>query len=355
MLGRPLTALLFILIAGCTSSLNGAAAPDTLIAQNVSVRDIRFTGHNNEPFHARLWHPTSDDNIETFGQSRIRPGYQAVPDGELSLSKPAPLIILVHGSGGSADSMAWLALGLAKSGAIVVAADHPDSSGGNPERRSILDLWTQPRDVSLMLDQLKTTKWASHIDADRISVVGFSLGGTSALMLSGARLEFKKYPEFCDNHDDGACRAFRQHFSSMDDASFYAKTNADYADKRLTASVAIAPGFTETMTPDSILNLKAPTLILTGANDQQLPPNTHMAPIRDYVRSPDVYKSIIGAQHFSFLPLCGPDAVNILAETNEEFVCEEVGDKTRTEIHAEVLEEVTGFLCRQNRLDQCAR
>lgn len=347
MFARFIVPIVLFAVVGCTVF----DITSTVSTDNVSVRTIQFTDQNNTPFDARLWHPTLDNKIEPFGQSRIRPGYQAVADGANSLSKPAPLIILIHGSGGSADSMAWIALSLVRSGGVVVAADHPDSSGGNPERRSILDLWTQPDDVSLMIDQIMKSEWADSIDPDRISVIGFSLGGSSALMLAGARLQLEKFQTFCEMHDDGACRAFRQHFPTMDEA-YFAKTNAAYSDYRIKASVAIAPGFTETMTQSSISTLRVPTLIVTAAKDQQLPPKTHMASIIDFVQPPNMYREITGAQHFSFLPLCSADALAVLAETNEEFVCEEVGDKTRDQIQKEALDEITHFLSVQNQLGQ---
>ncbi len=356
---RKFLLVISVLVVSCCAPhspkivhLSNAADVELDWATNVSVRNVEFTDNNNTSFVARLWHPTKDDHVESFGKSRIRPGYKAVSNGAFSLQEPAPVIILVHGSGGSADSMAWIAAALAKRGAIVVAADHPESSGGNPERKSILHLWSQPQDVTLMIDQLLISDWAPKIDPNRISVVGFSLGGSSALMLAGARLNFEEFISFCETHDDGACRAFEQHFDDLDDV-FFAKTNGAYGESRLKASVAIAPGFTETMTPASLSNIDIPTLILTGANDQQLPPKTHIAPIIDFIQPPIAYKEIIGAQHFSFLPLCGADAITVLAETNEEFVCEEVGKKTRAQLHAEALFEMTHFLCAQNLLGRC--
>jgi hypothetical protein len=53
---------------------------------------------------------------------------------------------------------------------------------------------------------------------------------------------------------------------------------------------------------------------------------------------------IPAAHHFSFMPPCRPNAVAILAETKEEFVCQEQAGITRDEIHAETLEALTRFL-----------
>jgi len=322
-------------------------------AGRVGVRALDFSAADGAPFQGRLWYPASGGELKTFGASRIRPGYEAAENGEIAIAGRAPLIVLLHGSGGSAESMAWIALGLARLGAIVVAVDHPASSAGDPERRSILDVWEQPRDARAIIDHLLQSDLSDHIDPERIAVAGFSLGGASAMLLAGARLDFQKFPEFCQTHDDGACRAFRRHFASLG-PGFYKKADADHADNRIKAAVAIAPGFTEAMSGSSIHLLKAPVLLISGARDQQLPPQTHVRPILDDLRPPSRYREIADAQHFSFLPLCGAGANDVLAETNEEFVCEEVGDKTRAQIHEETLGEIAMFLCERKFLGQCA-
>jgi predicted dienelactone hydrolase len=267
-----------------------------------------------------------------------------VPDAEPVLSVRAPLIVLVHGSGGSADSMAWIALGLVRElGALVVAADHPGSSGGDPERASMLEVWQQPSDVTVLLNDILVGEWARHVDAERISVVGFSLGGGAALSLAGARLRFERFPAFCAEHDDGACRAFAQHLHNLDTA-FFRRSNADLSDSRVQRAVAIAPGFTESLTTESVAQLSTPVLIIVGARDQQLPPATHVEPIRAYIPSHSRILKMDDAQHFSFLPQCREDAAVVLAETNEEFVCEELGEKSREEIHAATIAAIAAFL-----------
>src|SRR5262245_13862030 len=120
----------------------------------VGVRSIDVAPAGRAGFRARVWYPTSGGAPETIDGNAVRVGYRAVPDGSLALRSSAPLVVLCHGSGGGAESMAWIAVDLAARGAIVIAADHPASSYGDPGRRSILDVWEQPADVSALLDQL---------------------------------------------------------------------------------------------------------------------------------------------------------------------------------------------------------
>ncbi len=308
----------------------------------VGVQTLEIAKAGGTAFKARIWYPVSGGDPQTTGDNAVFAGYQAVPEGVVAPRPPAPLIVLLHGSGGRAEGMSWIALGLVARGAIAIAADHPASSLGDPTRRSILDVWEQPADVRAMLDQLGGSNWSARIDRERIAVVGFSLGGGSAMLLAGARLELAKFPAFCKTHRDGACDGFEHHFGAFDSA-FFVRADADHADRRIRAAVAIAPGFTEAMTPASVRAL-APTLLIVGGRDQQLPPKTHVAPMLAHLRPPSEYREIAAAQHFSFLPTCGPKAIELLAETHEEFVCQEQAGTTREQIHSEALAAITTFL-----------
>jgi predicted dienelactone hydrolase len=48
--------------------------------------------------------------------------------GAVSLASAAPLVVLIHGSGASADALVWIAFDIVERGVIVVAADHPGSA-----------------------------------------------------------------------------------------------------------------------------------------------------------------------------------------------------------------------------------
>ena len=81
-----------------------------------------------------------------------------------------------------------LALALARAGFVVAAPTHPhDNTSDASSVGMVRDLADRPRHVSETLDYL-LTKWPGreHIDADRIGMFGFSLGGFTTLVLAGA-------------------------------------------------------------------------------------------------------------------------------------------------------------------------
>lgn len=321
-----------IAVSACASS-----------GQTIGVSDFVAPADTGKPtIKARVWYPGTGGAEQRFGSSRIRPGYLASSDATIRLKGSSPLIVLMHGSGGSAESMAWIATRLTKLGALVVAADHPGSSGGDPERASILEVWTQPEDVHRLIDRLLDSDWKEYIDPQRIGVVGFSLGGTTAMSLAGVRLQMERFERFCESHNDGACRALSHHFESLG-RSYTIRANGDMTDRRVRAAAAIAPGFTESVTEESLRSLNIPLLVIVGRDDQQLPPATHIIPTWEVLPEHSGVIEIEEAQHFSFLPVCGKDAVSVLAETGEEFVCQETGRKSREEIHRTTIKAIEQF------------
>lgn len=329
-----------------------AALPGIVRAEAPDVGRIEFQvpAIAGKPgFLTRLWYPAAGGKVQRIGKNLVRQGYLAVPDAKPLTAAPAPLIVMNHGSGGSGEGMAWLGVELVRHGAIVIAADHPGSSGGDPERPELLQIWHQPQEVGQMLDAILASPWGARIDPQRIAVVGFSLGGTAALSLAGGRLDFQRFPRFCESHDDGACRAFRSRFASLD-AGFFKQANADLREARIRAAVAIAAGLTESLTESSLQGLKTPVLLISGERDGQLPPATHVKPILGWLPTHSRYVEIQQAWHFSFLPLCAPTGVAVLAETIESFACEEAGKKPREEIHQEVTAATLQFLREQRIL-----
>jgi predicted dienelactone hydrolase len=231
-------AAIAVLAAACADSPDAQAPqPDAGLP---GVQTISIAKDDRTTFEARVWYRTRTGTLRSFGANAIRAGYQAVEDGVVALAAPAPLVILIHGTAGVADSMAWIARDLVAHGAIVVAANHPASTAGDPDRRSILDVWEQPEDVRALIIQLERSTWSARIDPKRMAGVGFSLGEASAMLLAGARLEFERFPAFCKSHADGACEALKGHFGSSDPA-FFAKANADHSEPTFPAVASRAP------------------------------------------------------------------------------------------------------------------
>jgi poly(3-hydroxybutyrate) depolymerase len=117
-------------------------------------------------------------NESILSQKKKRSYYLFVPAG---LTAPAPLIVLLHGSGRNGLSLVekWKDLA-AKEGFIVVGPD-ADSGGG----------WSAPRDgPDFLHDLVEALKTKYSIDPRRVYLFGHSAGAVFALMMSTVESEY---------------------------------------------------------------------------------------------------------------------------------------------------------------------
>jgi predicted dienelactone hydrolase len=98
-----------------------------------------------------------------------------------------PLILLSHGTGGSALMMAWLGTVLAAHGYIAPAVNHPGNNALEPYTIQGFTLgWERAVDLSKVLDgMLADREFGSRIDARRVGAAGFSFGGYAMIELAG--------------------------------------------------------------------------------------------------------------------------------------------------------------------------
>ena len=99
-----------------------------------------------------------------------------------------PLVLLSHGTGGSAGSLSWLADRLVRCGHVCIGVNHHGNTATEPYRaEGFLCWWERALDLSFVLDRLdEIPRLKGRVDRGRVGVVGFSLGGHTALALAGA-------------------------------------------------------------------------------------------------------------------------------------------------------------------------
>ncbi|WP_432736965.1 alpha/beta hydrolase family protein [Maridesulfovibrio sp. FT414] len=309
----------------------------------VGITQTQFTDSaRGRTLKTYIWYPCVGGKSSRYAENVVFEGFEAVKDGEISQGQ-FPVFVLIHGTSGNWRNLSWLAERLADSGSIVIAADHPDYTTGDATPYSVIRAWDQPKDVSFILDKLFTSRFKDYIDRKRVLAVGYSLGGYSSLALAGARLDMHQYLDFCSAHDDNSCRYFRPAFTCLD-GKYFGQSSVDLNDKRFTGIIAIAPGFMESFTGDSLHRIKVPTLIIGATLDRNVSPSTHILPRKNDLAAQVSYKEIEGAAHFSFMQVCKPKGIEILAEDGEEFVCIDGGSKTRREIHDELFNYIRDFL-----------
>ncbi len=116
---------------------------------------------------------------------------QALRDAPPVNGTAFPLVIVSHGYPGSRTFMTWLTENLASKGYVVAAIDHTDSVFGQ-QRGFLSTLLNRAADQTFTIDALaERARDAGDflhnlVDASRVAVVGYSMGGYGALATAGA-------------------------------------------------------------------------------------------------------------------------------------------------------------------------
>ena len=162
----------------------GVTAPQTPPAKSASFKWLQpgpYPVDSSDYEWADTSRPTQKNREFPGAEQRSLPAtiwYPAQFDG------PYPLIVYSHGFGSSRGETEYLLRQLASYGYVVVAADFPLTSGSAPGGPNINDVSQQPADVSFLIDTVlalagNEKPYSGEIDADRIGIMGLSLGGFS--------------------------------------------------------------------------------------------------------------------------------------------------------------------------------
>lgn len=242
------------------------------------------------PLQWHVWYPADDNCVETAlvdgppEHALIRLGNLAL-DAPLNASKQRwPVVLLSHGTGGTAGSIGWLARGLATRGFIVLAVNHHGNTGIERYRaEGFLCWWERAADLTVLLDLFAAKPaFADHLDLGHIFAAGYSLGAYAVLALAGAKTSLGQFDTWCvDNPNvQQAPREFPNLASEVSGlmASSIAFQNSmerhtqSYCDVRIKAIVAFAPPPpVRSLTPASLSQLIAPVKLVASKGDNQAP------------------------------------------------------------------------------------
>ncbi|HEX5283735.1 MAG TPA: hypothetical protein VFW30_06415 [Bryocella sp.] len=311
-----------------------------------------WRGAEHRELRVTVWYPAAENAVET--QQMNGPLFLAGKAQEHAAMAPAlekwPLILLSHGTGGTAMQMAWLGTALARAGFIAAAVDHPGNNGLEPyTAEGFMLWWERATDLSEVLDgMLADPEFGPKIDADRVGAAGFSIGGYTVLALGGARTDISVIVDFCrqqpkatvcDVPEMKGMGTPEQMLATARRTSgvSLARSNESYRDPRVHAIFAIAPAVGMTLTPDSLHAMRVPVEIVVGSADPIATPKDNADYIRAHIRG--AKETVLpNVMHYTFLDTCTAEGKQKLA-----VFCEDPPNVDREAVHTQVDEMAVQF------------
>lgn len=197
---------------------------------------------------------------------------------------PYPLILYSHprtGDGVDAGTTLGAAQSLASYGFAVVTVNHLDPVA------LWLNIVNRPMDILFVFNQLAAERdenqIAGLIDFERVGVSGYSFGGFTALLFSGARIDLAAREAYCaeagaDDNGVSFCSVDPEIWQQvLDDRAQYdpplveGEPWSPYADERITAVMPVAPCFGPLFGEDGLAYATVPTLIVGLERDERCP------------------------------------------------------------------------------------
>ncbi|MGQ3210627.1 alpha/beta hydrolase family protein [Shinella sp.] len=329
--------------------LMAGASITSVHAAEVGVRTFGVAApERGRDIEVTVWYPAADGGTPGLvGDNRIFKGEPATRDAAIATGR-FPLVLLSHGSGARVETMGWLATKLAETGFVVVGPNHPGTTSGDSTPAATPLIWERTADLSAVIDRFSTDPtWSAAIDPARIGVVGFSLGGSTALEIAGARADLEAYARYCDSYDKWDCAWFaggRGYVGEMPvdvekvdlrklDKARFEQSNQDL---RIRAAVLVDPGLAQAYVDDSLKAIDIPLSFINLGGPGVIPEAVIADKLAALVPQAS-YAAVTEAVHFSFLPECKDGAGDFLKSVGEiDPICDETGSRSRADIHAEL-------------------
>lgn len=223
-------------------------------------------------------------------------------------SSDKPLIVFTHGLGSVRTELRYLAEHLASHGYVVAALEHPGSNETHIRQALKLkvplleaeEFLHRPKDVSFVLDELnqlnqKSEALSGKLAIDRVMVVGYSLGGSTALSLAGAELQLTELKQRCPGN--------LLMFSLGENAQCFARRlpedSYQLRDSRVKSAIALSPTTSLLFGDTGLAQVAVPTMITGASADKTTPILTEQVLAFDRLPSPKWLVGFVGGTHLS--------------------------------------------------------
>ena len=326
---KRLSALLLICLLSSLISVQAAPAPHP--HWSVGYHEMTFLDPLDlQPMRAIAFYPSTG-----YEHNSTLEGYQvaATQDAKVAIGR-FPMLMLSHGNTGTPLALHDLATSLARKGFVVVAVIHPGDNWRDHSRLGTLsNLYGRPIQISQAITAtLGDNMLAPFVNADQVGVIGYSAGGETALILSGAQPDLDRLRRYCqerpDDHD--ACNTQGELIVDRDDLQ-------PVADPRVHALLLMAP-LSLKFGRHTLADVHVPVLLYSGDGDKLVAFDKNAAALaRKLPTAPD-FKLLAGAGHFVFMAPCTEEQIRAMPA-----LCTDADGVDREDIHRNLISEAGRF------------
>ncbi|WP_306027687.1 hypothetical protein [Stappia sp. MMSF_3263] len=303
--------------------------------------------HRAMPLAASLWYPAGRATYRNvIGDSALFVGAPAMIGAAVAKGRH-PLVLVSHGSGGNMDGLAWLSSRLAARGAIVLAVNHPGTTSGDSSPRRTMRLAPRAADLgAALLALLADPQLAPHVDRERISALGFSLGGSTVLGLAGLRFDGDAFADYCRKAGEASPGCDFLASGGVRLEALPEAFSADMRDARVSSVISVDPGFTHAAVEESLAGIRVPVLFVNLGEEHRWPA-VDVGPRGSGLAariSGARHVAVAPAHHFTFLGVCKPGGAELLRKWEDDPVCDDPQGTDRAGTHEKIVETVAEFL-----------
>ena len=298
----------------CTSPLKGHTQAAGVLHLGLDSPSL------STPVDVQIWYPAAAKVLERpmFYTSTYW-GF-AAPNVPARSQGRFPLVLLAHGWRGTRFDLAWIAEDLARKGYVVASLDAPDADAKTFQNAQAPKIWFRAALLKQLIDTVAhASPVAAITDATQVAVIGHSAGGSAAMVIAGAQIDPAR---FAQNFPESA-----------------PVVQGDFSDPRVKAIVGLNPGTGPVFTPQGLAHVQVPTLIISGTKDFVAPEPTNAGLYATSIAQAQ-WQHIIGANHYTFMPVC-----SVWGRLRGFATCSESRPGLdRQAVHAQTLQSIETFL-----------
>ncbi len=243
--------------------------------------------------------------------SRNRNFYADVYQPQRWRNGKTPVIVLSHGLASRPADFATVGKHLSSYGYLVIMPQHPGSdyqqaqdllNGFSREVFYKNEFLDRPKDIRYVLDELERrnqAEFSGRLDLTTVGMIGHSFGGTTALMMAGAEIDWNHLRQECTttNYPNTSlllqCRAL-----DLD------QNNESFRDERITSVFAMNPVTSALFGRKGLAKIEIPVVLLAGSLDPAAPAVLEQVRTFPWISSADKYLVLSDGQaHVDFSQL----------------------------------------------------